>query len=118
MATDPESKTTEVPLNINLADTPIEEPENGTFMDYANVVNMDWSLYDVRLRFGELMQVLDEASPSWQNQHKVVLEKAAIRIPWHQAKYLCQMLAGVIKNYEEINGELRALKLPAPPPGF
>ena len=84
-------------------------------MDYANIVNLDWTLYDVRIRFGELMQVPNEADPSWKNQHGIVLEKAAIRIPWHQAKSLYLLLAAVIKNYEEINGELKPIKLPAAP---
>jgi len=85
-------------------------------MDYANIVNLDWTLYDVRIRFGELMQVPNEADPSWVNQHGVVLEKAAIRIPWHQAKSLAILLASVISNYEEINGKLKEIKLPAAPP--
>jgi hypothetical protein len=119
MATTDSSRTSvEAPASsmIEPSTIPIEEPEDGVFMDYANTVNLDWTLYDVRIRFGELMQVLNEDNPSWVNQHGVVLEKAAIRIPWHQAKNLCLLLSGVIRNYEEINGELKQIKLPAAPP--
>jgi hypothetical protein len=115
MPNEPRPGKAEVPSNIDLSTTPIEEPEEGLFEAYANVINLDWSLYDVRIRFGELMQVLNDEMPSWTNQHAVVLEKAAIRIPWHQAKFLSILLAGIIKNYEEVNGELKQLKLPAAP---
>jgi hypothetical protein len=117
MTNESKRSAAEAPTNIDLATTPIEAPEDGVFMDYANVVNLDWTLYDVRIRFGELMQVLNDENPSWINQHGVVLEKAAIRVPWHQAKNLCLLLTAVIKNYEEINGELKQIKLPAAPTG-
>jgi hypothetical protein len=100
---------------VDLTTIRLEEPDGGIFAAYSNVVNMDWTLFDLRLRFGELMQVGDDESPSWQNQHGIVLEHAAIRIPWQQAKVLRDMLVGVIKNYEEINGELKQIKLPAAP---
>lgn len=95
--------------------TPVEEPEQGVFSAYANVVHMDWTLYDLRIRFGELMQVANDDSPTWANQHGIVLERAAIRLPWRQAKTLRDLLAGVISNYEVINGELGHIKLPAAP---
>jgi hypothetical protein len=99
--------------DVDLATLPIEEPEEGVCHAYANVVNMDWTLSDIRLRFAELMQVLNDESPNWTNQHGILLERVAVRIPWHQAKILRDMLDGVIKNYEDINGELKPIKLPA-----
>jgi len=101
---------------IDLGRLPLEEPEDGLFEAYSNVVNMNWTLTDVRLRFAELIQVPDDDRPNWENQHGVLLERAAITIPWYQAKALLNMLAGIIKNYEEINGEIKQLKLPARPP--
>jgi len=100
---------------LDLGIVSMEEPENGVFSIYSNVVNLDWTLFDVRIRFSELMHVPNDESPSWQNQHAVVLEHAAIRISWHQAKMLMNQLAGVIHNYEELNGELKLLKLPNAP---
>ncbi|MDP8991197.1 MAG: DUF3467 domain-containing protein [Acidobacteriota bacterium] len=101
--------------SVDLGKIPLEEPEDGVFEAYANVVNMSWTLYDIRLRFAELVQVPDSDRPTWENQHGIILERAAITIPWHQAKHLRDQLAALIKNYEEINGELRPMKLPARP---
>jgi hypothetical protein len=111
----PKSKA-EVPLNINLNKVPIEFPNDGIYEAYSNVVNANWTLYDIRLRFSELIQLPDDDRPNWQNQHGVIMERAAITMPWHQAKYLRDLLAGIVKNYEEINGELKPIKLPAAPP--
>jgi hypothetical protein len=102
--------------NVDLSKIPLEEPDDGIFATYANVVNMNWTLHDVRLRFAELIQVPDEDRPTWENQHGILLERAAVTMPWHQAKVLRDILDGVIKNYEEINGELKKIKLPARPP--
>jgi hypothetical protein len=99
----------------DLGKVPLEEPEDGVFQGYANVVNLNWTLTDVRIRFSELIQVPDEDRPTWENQHGILLERAALTIPWYQAKALRDLLDGVIKNYETINGELKPLKLPARP---
>jgi hypothetical protein len=53
-------------------------------------------------------------SPNWENQHGVLLERVAVTIPWYQAKVLHDMLTGILKNYEAVNGELKAPKLAAP----
>ena len=92
-----------------------DQTKNKVFETYANVVNMNWTLTDVRLRFSQLIQVPDDDRPNWENQHNVVLERAAISVPWIQAKILHDMLAGVIRNYEELNGELKVAKLPGRP---
>jgi hypothetical protein len=105
----------EAPINIDLSKIPLEQPEDGMFEAYSNVVNMNWTLYDVRIRFAELLQVPDEDRPNWENQHGVLLERVAVTIPWHQAKLLRDSLDGVIKNYEAINGELKQIRLPARP---
>jgi hypothetical protein len=102
-------------IDVDLRKTILEEPEDGLFTAYSNVVNLDWTLYDIRLRFAELMQVPNDESPSWNNQHGILLERVAVRLPWHQAKALRDMLDGVIRNYESVNGELKPLKLAAAP---
>jgi hypothetical protein len=110
------SKTEAQPSVIgDLGKVPIEEPEDGVFEAYSNVVNLNWTLTDVRIRFQELIQVPDEDRPNWENQHGVLLERAAMTIPWLQAKSLRDMLGGVIRNYEELNGELKPVALPARP---
>jgi Protein of unknown function (DUF3467) len=105
----------EASTSIDLSSIPIEEPEEGVFSAYANIINADWTLYDIRIRFGELIQVPNDNDPSWVNQHGIVLERVAVTLPWHQAKHLCNLLGSIIQNYEAINGELTPIKLPAPP---
>jgi len=100
---------------LDLSKLPLEEPSDGVFEAYSNVVNMNWTLYDVRLRFAELIQVPDEDRPTWENQHGIVLERVAVTMPWHQAKILRDMLDGIVRNYETINGELVPIKLPNRP---
>jgi hypothetical protein len=101
--------------DLDLNRLPLEEPEGGIFDAYSNVVNIDWTLYDVRLRFAELTQVPNDEAPSWKSQHIIVLERAAITIPWHQAKYLRDILHRVVSEYEKLNGELKPIKLVSDP---
>jgi hypothetical protein len=98
---------------LDLSKVPLEEPEDGVFHAYANFVHLNWTPFDVRIRFAELMEVPDDERPNIENQHGILLERAAVTMPWHQAKRLRDMLNGVIKNYEAINGELKPIKLPA-----
>jgi hypothetical protein len=118
MASDEPRRNAEAAQGIigDLGKVRLEEPEDGVFEAYANVVNLNWTITDVRVRFAELIQVPDENRPNWENQHGILLERAAVTIPWLQAKSLRDMLDGVVKNYEEINGELKPVKLPARPP--
>jgi hypothetical protein len=114
MADEKRSKAEAPPeFTVDLSKIPLEQPEDGVFEAYANVVNMNWTLYDVRIRFAELIQVPDEERPTWENSHGILLERAAITLPWHQAKTLRNILESIIRNYEEINGELKPIKLPA-----
>ena len=115
MASDDEKFKPEAQSRFDVTKAPIEEPEEGVFSAYANILNIDWTLYDLRIRFGELVQVPRTESSTWDDQRGVILERVMVTIPWHQAKILCSLLMGVIQNYEAINGELKQIKLPAPP---
>jgi hypothetical protein len=105
----------EASYNVDLGKIPLEQREDGIFEAYSNVVNMNWTLYDARIRFAELLQVPDEDRPNWESQHGVLLERVSVTNPWRQAKVLRDSLDGVIKNYEAINGELKQIRLPARP---
>jgi hypothetical protein len=115
MATDKSMNSIEAVSNLDLRTVPIQEPEDGVCAAYSNLFNLDWTLYDIRIRFAELIQVPNDESSTWSDQHTVMLERVMVTLPWHQAKNLCNMLAGVIQNYEALNGELKAIKLPAGP---
>lgn len=45
-----------------------------------------------------------------------MLERVAVTLPWHQVKYLRDMLDGIVKSYEHLNGDLKPIKLPVRPP--
>jgi hypothetical protein len=96
---------------------PLEEPEDGIFETYANVVDADWTLTDVALRFMQLIHVPKEESPTTGNRELVVLEKANITIPWRSAKILATMLNDLVQSYESVNGELRSPILAPRPSG-
>jgi Protein of unknown function (DUF3467) len=115
MAIDKNTSSVEASTNLDLRAVPLQEPEDGVFSTYSNLVNMDWTLYDIRIRFAELIQVPNDESSTWTNQHTVILERVMVTLPWHQAKELRDMLAGVIQSYEALNGELKPIRLPAAP---
>jgi hypothetical protein len=113
MATKKIMNSVETDSKYDLSTVPLEQPEDGVFAAYSNLVNLDWTLYDIRIRFAELLQVPNDESSTWADQHPVMFERAVVTLPWHQAKLLCNSLAGVIQNYEALNGELKPIKLPA-----
>jgi len=115
MEHDDKKRRAEAKSAIDMKSVSFDEPEEGVYYAYANIVNLNWTLTDLRIRFGELLQVIDEQNPTWAAQRGVVLERVSVTIPWIQAKRLRDMLDGVIRNYEEINGELVQAKLPAGP---
>lgn len=100
---------------VDLLNTTLLAPEEGLLTAYSNLVNLDWTLHDIRLRFAELSQIPNEDNPTWKNQRHVLFERVAVRLPWHQAKALRDMLDGVIRNYEAVNGELKEIFLAAAP---
>lgn len=102
---------------IDLKTLPIEEPEGGLFTAYANVFFVNWTLYDVRIRFSELMQVSNDETPSMKNQHGILLERVAVTMPWHQVKRLSDLLSAIVANYEAVNGKLKPVQLAATPNG-
>lgn len=97
---------------IDLNTTPLEQPEDGVIAEYSNVVNLDWTLHDVRIRFAQLIQVPNDESPTWKNQHGVLDERVIVTMPWPQAKHLRNMLSALVKSYEDLNGEIKPVKLP------
>jgi hypothetical protein len=77
---------------------------------YANVIQPSWTLFDVRVRLGQLIPASDYGSDF------VIEEQGTVTISWHQAKNLRDGLTDLIAEYEKTNGELKQPRLtPAPP---
>ena len=93
---------------------PLEELEGGIFETYANVIDADWSLTDVTLRFMQIVYVPKDDGATTKNRELIILEKANITIPWWSAKVMAGMLTNLVQSYEAVNGEL---KQPGLPPG-
>ena len=78
---------------LKRGDLPSRDREgNATRFSHKNVVNGNWTLYDIRIRFSELIQVADDERPTWENQHGILLERVAVTMSWHQAKHLRDLL--------------------------
>jgi len=80
---------------------------------YTNFVHSNWSLYDVRVRLGQLVpdpKSSDPATSKW-----VVEERAAVTFAWPQAKILRDLLIELVAKYEEANGEIQPIKMPLAP---
>jgi hypothetical protein len=98
----------------NPADIPDFEwiaPEDGVYEAYSNIVHVNWSPFDVRIRFGQLIA---DPRTSPQKAKWVVDERAAITMAWNEAKYLRDLLHGIVKDYEAKNAKLVTPILPTP----
>ncbi|MBV9075530.1 MAG: DUF3467 domain-containing protein [Acidobacteria bacterium] len=69
---------------------------------YCNYFNVNWSLYDVRIQFGQLI-------PDDQQKEVVALENASVTMSWHEAKLFKDFLANAIERFEKANYELKHL---------
>jgi hypothetical protein len=76
---------------------------------YSNQYFLDWSITDVRVRFGQMVPNPDTGTVSY-----VIEEHAAITLPWPQVKALRDSLNDAVTRYEKANGpmDLPNLKLP------
>ena len=83
----------------------IPAPE-GVFQTYTNNVAFASSQFDVRLIFGEMLDMTPEKIR--------VLTRAQIIMSWLQAKALTRFLQAHIEAFEKVNGKLVPPNLPAP----
>ncbi len=81
------------------------EPEEGRLITYANNVVWGVTSYDVRLVFGELIEL--------QDQKATVEQRVQVTMSWLQAKQLATLLHEKVKAYEEKNGVIDTSMLPA-----
>jgi hypothetical protein len=85
--------------NHRKIDVELFEPEGGMFFTYANHLQIGFTHFDVRLVFGEVVDV-DPSSVSVEQRDQVTLS-------WGQAKTLHHMLGEVVKNFEATQGEIK-----------
>jgi hypothetical protein len=80
----------------------VPDPEVGLFTTYANDVRLTYTIFDVRMVFGEIVDVMSD---------KIVVEqRAQVTVSYLQAKLLLNTLNQAIAQHETTFGEL---KLPA-----
>lgn len=72
---------------------------------YCNYIHTSWTLFDVRLQLGQLI-------PSEEKDGFVADESAAVTFSWNQAKLVRDLMVGLVKSFEDANGEIKPLKLP------
>src|SRR6266851_980479 len=85
---------------------PLVKSEDGVCEVYSNFIDANWSLFDVRLRFGQIVP-----APIGSDHPFDAEERAAITIAWPEAKILRDIMIDVVRRFEETNGEIKPLKL-------
>jgi|SRR3954467_11273155 hypothetical protein len=80
---------------------------------YSNWIYMNYSVTDVRIRFGLLIPS-DYETPLAGQPESIAEEQVSVTMSWPQVKNLSQMLKLAVEAYENSNGpiELEKLKLP------
>ncbi len=87
------------------------EPKEGLHRAYANNLQAAQTIFDVRLIFGELINVTEEEI--------VVEQRVQITMSWPELKIVNDFLAQHIKAFEERNGQIKiptGVANPAQPP--
>ncbi|HEY1937646.1 MAG TPA: DUF3467 domain-containing protein [Candidatus Angelobacter sp.] len=88
-------------------------PRDGILRNiYANVALTSWTLFDVRVRLGQLIPASDYEGDF------VIEEQGTVTFSWHEAKILRDGLNDLLMEYEKANGELKQQKLTPAPVSF
>jgi hypothetical protein len=97
----------EEPAKIN-SETVIEyvEPDDGRLITYSNNVVWGCTSFDMRLVFGELIEL------NFKENKAVVEQRVQVTMSWLQAKQLAELLAEKVKAYEAKNGPIDTKMLP------
>src|SRR5713101_5673363 len=109
MADEQSKPTPETSTGKAAPSIPWIEPEEGICEVYSNFHHLNWTLYDVRIRFAQITPNPEQPpeAAGW-----AISEQAAVTMPWGQAKLLRDMLTEAIQRYEKLNGEITTPKLP------
>ena len=88
---------------------------HGVFEFYANMAHMTWSVDDVRVRLGQMVNSSETPNPG-PGFTAVSEERVAITFSWRNVVLIRDQLNMLIKSYEDTNGPIRVdLKLPPSP---
>jgi len=90
---------------------PFVKPDEGIFQIYSNYVDAAWTLFDVTIRFAQIVPL----PPSGPEPHFEAEENARVTLAWPEAKILANMMTDLVKRFEETNGEIKPLKLTPSP---
>lgn len=90
---------------------PFVRPDEGIFQVYSNYIDAAWTLFDVTIRFAQIVPL----PPSGGESKFEAEENARITLAWPEVKILANMMADLVRRFEEANGEIKPLKL-APSP--
>jgi len=98
-------KLTELPANPPTV-KPLEyvEPEDGRQIFYCNNHQVGWTAHDIRLLFGELVEITETSVE--------IEQRVQVTMSWLQAKYLMRTLQERISAYERLNGEIKDVIVP------
>ena len=80
------------------------EQSGGVFRTYCTNVMMASTGFDVRIIFGEVIDVLPDKSKA------IVEQRAQVTMTWIEAKLVGDFLQANVKAYEELNGPLKLQK--------
>ncbi len=104
MADDQEPK-----LEINKF--PFVKPDEGIFQIYSNYIDVAWTLFDVTIRFAQIVPLPMEGDKARFEAE----ENARVTLAWPEAKILATIMADLVSRYERVNGEIKPVKLPPSP---
>jgi hypothetical protein len=90
---------------------PFVKPEEGIFQFYSNYIDAAWTLFDVSIRFAQIVPLpRDGGGPNFEAE-----ENVRVTLAWPEVKFLASMLTDLVSRFERVNGEIKPLKL-APSP--
>jgi len=92
----------------------VKSPD-GVFEVYANMTHLVWSLDDVRVRLGQIIDSPETPNPG-EGFLAVSEERAAVTFSWRGAKFFRNQLSAIIDSYEQVNGEINLDVVLAPSP--
>jgi hypothetical protein len=72
---------------------------------YTNRIHATWSVDDVRMRLGQVVDSPQTPNPG-MGFHGAIEERAAVTFSWRNAKLLRDQLTQMVESYEKVNGEI------------